>query len=115
MDPQPSTSTALPTTTTTTTTASAKNAQAEYTEALNFKEDEPLDVSNPNTSKLKSMMNNVMKGINNSKYIYPTISIAVLVILVIILLFQASTPLCKIIAVLLLVFFVIFTIYYTRT
>lgn len=103
-NPQPSTSN------------TRRTAQNEYIDALNFKEDSPLDGSqdtDQNTSKMKNMMSNMLKSINNSRYIYPAITIAVMVIFVIIVLFQSSTV-SKVLSVILLLLFIVFTIYYTK-
>lgn len=93
-----------------------RTAQNEYIDAINFTEDSPLDsVDNePSPSKLKTMMKDMMKNVNNSKYLYPAIAIAVMVVFVIMIAFQKTTTFTKIMAALVLVIFVVFTIYYAK-
>lgn len=104
-----------------TPSTSARTPQEEFTDAINFREESPLnsdlnDGSNQNVSKMKSMMSNIMKNFNNSKYVYPCFAIVLISILVIIIVFQSRvSTFTKIVSILILLISVIFTIYYTKS
>lgn len=99
--------------------------QYEYLNALNFNENNNVTanpllsnaaVNNNATqlqqqSKLKTMMANFIKTTNDSRYVYPSIAIIVASLFVVILLFQKISTAVKIIAVILLLLFIAFTIY----
>lgn len=94
-----------------------QTAQSEFTNAINFTEETPLNSlanGEQTPSKLKTMMANVMKNINDSKYIYPGISITVMLILVVILIFQTVSVFSKVLALIIFVLFLIFTAYYAK-
>lgn len=95
--------------------STSRDAQNEYLDAINFREDSSLDSignnNNQTSSKFKNMVSSFMQNINDSQQIYPIIAITVMVILVIMILFQKTTTVVKIMAVILLIVFVIFTVY----
>lgn len=100
------------------TSKAGTSPQNEFIDAINFSEksqiQDDLADNDTTTSKFKSMVQNVMKNVNDSKFIYPFSAILVASILVIILLFQKATMFSKVIAVLLLIIFTIFTVYQAK-
>lgn len=99
-----------------------KSPQQAYNDALNYSEDE-LDSSGNTTNttdskdksrKVEKLMTNMLKSVNDSKYIYPTIAIIVLSILVVIVLFQKISLGIKILSVLLLLLFIAFTVFINK-
>lgn len=100
--------------------------QNEYSTAINFSEQPYTDGNfDPNVrvttdqpytetqhqSKIKQMMANVLKSTNESKYVYPSVAIVVASLFVILLLFQKISTGIKIIAVVILLLFIAFTVY----
>ncbi|AUQ44019.1 putative gp51-like protein [Esparto virus] len=106
--------------TSSTTTYENLTPQKEYTKAINFN-DEPLDAATnqiytsiengQKQNKFKLMLSNIMKNTTNSQYVYPTISIIVVSLFVIIMLFQTISLGVKILAVILMLLFIAFTVY----
>ncbi|ATY70261.1 GrBNV gp51-like protein [Tomelloso virus] len=95
-----------------------RTPQEEYLNAINFAEDTtPLQTSESEASpsKIKSMLSNIMQNVNDSKYLYPTIALAAMVIIVIIVLFQKTSVFVKFIVVAIFIIFAIFTVYKARS
>lgn len=94
-----------------------KSPQEAFNDALNFSEDEnnnPMDDDSMKNCKMEKMMTTMLKNINDSKYIYPTISIVVLTILVIIILFQKISVGIKILSSVILLIFVAFSVFINK-
>lgn len=97
-------------------TSAEHTAQSEYAKAINFSEHTPLNENSPDPtmSKMKTMIDNIMKNFNDSKYLYPAITLVAMVTLVIIVLFQKSSTFIKIIAIAIFLIFTAFTIFKAR-
>lgn len=95
-----------------------KTPQETFTNAINFdtKVDEESGKTMSGTTRtLQSKFNNLLRRINDSEYIYPTISVLMVTIMVIIVVFnQKINILIKCLAVVLLLLFIIYTIYQYR-
>lgn len=91
-----------------------KSPQEAFTEALNFKEDH-TDGQNNNdavdSNNMRTMMKNILKSMNDSKFIYPGIAIVVMSLLVVVILMQRISAGVKFLAVLILLVFITFTVF----
>lgn len=102
---------------TTTTTIATSTPQEEYARALNFESDQPkiyvngVPTSDANTEKVKNMMSKFMQKMNTSSYLYPGIALIVATLLLIIIIFQCTTYMSKILATIIYVIFVFITVY----
>lgn len=95
----------------------ATNPQNEYMRALNFESEQPKmyvdgrPTNDANADKMKNMMSSFMVKINNSNYVYPGIALIVATLLLIIIIFQCTTFISKVLAVMIYILFVCITVY----
>lgn len=94
-----------------------KSPQDAFNDALNYSEDETDDYAQSmqeKHGKMEKLMSNMLKGVNDSKYLYPAIAIIIITILVILILFQKIAVSTKIIASLILLVFIAFTVFLNK-
>lgn len=94
-----------------------KSPQDALNDALNYSEDDSDDNEQSmqdKHGKMEKLMTNMLKGVNDSKYIYPAIAIIIIAILVVLILFQKVAVSTKIIASLLLIIFIAFTVFLNK-
>lgn len=97
-----------------------KSPQQTYDEALNFNAVEELgdgiaavtDMSTDNTSNLQSKFSHVMKTLNNSEILYPTIVLVISAISLLVVVFQKSvSAIVKCVLILLYLVMLVVTVY----
>jgi len=92
-----------------------KTPQESYAKALNFEEEVenqnlPNDQQAMNEGKIRMLLSNVTKKMNDSQTLYPMIAIFATTILAIIILVQRISIGFKVVAILILLAFIIFTV-----
>lgn len=92
-----------------------KTPQESYAKALNFEEEIenqnlPNDQQAMNEGKIRMLLSNVTKKMNDSQTLYPMIAIFATTILAIIILVQRISIGLKVVAILILLAFIIFTV-----
>lgn len=91
--------------------------QAEYVRALNFESEQPKiyvngrPANDADGDKVKNMMSGFMQKINNSNYLYPGIALMIATLLLIIIIFQTTTFISKVLATVIYALFVCVTVY----
>lgn len=94
-----------------------KTPQTTFTEAINFDNLDKSDKMSVGSSinSLHAKFNNVLRRLNNSEYVYPTISVMIMTLMSTLFIFNHSVSvLMKCVIVLLLLIFIIYTIYQYR-
>lgn len=94
-----------------------RSPQEAYNDALNYSEDDADDYAQSmqdKHGKMEKLMSNMLKGVNDSKYLYPAIAIIIITILVVLILFQKIAVSTKVIASLLLIVFIAFTVFLNK-
>lgn len=90
-----------------------QSPQEAFNDAINYTESDN-DNMGTNDRKMERMMSNMLQSVNDSKYIYPTIAIIVISILVILVLFQKISAGIKLLAIVLLILFIAFTVFLNK-
>lgn len=91
--------------------------QNEYIRAINFQSEQPKiyvdgqPANDVDGDKVKNMMSNLMRKVNNSNYLYPGIALMIATLLLIIIIFQATTFISKVLATMIYALFVCVTVY----
>ena len=94
-----------------------KTPQTTFTEAINFDSAAGTNKGQvgKSISSLHAKFNNVMSRLNNSEFIYPTASVLAMTVMTIMFVFgHGGSIIMKCCAVLLLLLFVIYTVYQYR-
>ena len=93
-----------------------RSPQDAFNDAINYSEDDDdyEQTMQEKHGKMERLMTNMLKGVNDSKYIYPAIAIIVITILVVLILFQKVAVSIKVIASLLLIVFIAFTVFLNK-
>lgn len=68
------------------------------------------NITDNSTSKMRDFVNTMMRKMNDTKYLYPSMAVLIMAIIVIIILFQKISVLVKIICVILLIIFMAATV-----
>lgn len=98
-----------------------KTPQTTFREAINFDDaganGESVDKTSvrKSISSLHAKFNNLMRRLNNSEYIYPTISVLAMTLLAILFIFNHNVSvIIKCLVVIILLLFIVYTVYQYR-
>lgn len=83
--------------------------QESYQNAINYPS---ADVASAATTNMPYNIKNMLQNVNDNKYLYPTVSIIVVLVMVLIVLFQKSiSTMVKVLFFILLAMFIVYTVY----